>query len=410
MCRLFCLILILLSSNALKSQNLVPNAGFESFTNCPDGSCQWNYLDSWDNVNGSLACNQSAGSPDFFHTCGDGFFELPLTLNGNVNALGGDGIVGLSTYVSFAGNFREYLSVELTQALTIGKTYNVRVPFTNGTSDPGASYGGFGTEFGVHFSTGALTQTGSDPILITPTFETTGAVFNTAWQTLLFSFEATTAATHLTIGNFRNDANSTYQQFATPSSAMFSYAYYFFDDIEVEEATILSANFSSFEARSTEGKIAISWNVEQIQEGTFLIEKSVGSTTFNSIAKIDVNQSRESYHYHDLEPRQGINYYRIKYLDIDGESTYSPIISATYASEKYWDIVQNPSTLSVSILSEETVPWEVNLFNSSGQAVWHASLRNKKELQLPTTPFPKGIYVLKIRSNQQMTYKKILIQ
>ncbi|MEL6594205.1 MAG: hypothetical protein AAFQ68_29145, partial [Bacteroidota bacterium] len=105
-----------------QGQNLVPNPGFESFTTCPGTSCEWFLVSDWDNVNGLFVCNVTAGSPDYFNTCGTGFFGTPNTLNGEVSPLAGDGIMGLATWVGFSSDFREYLQVQLSNPLVAGNT------------------------------------------------------------------------------------------------------------------------------------------------------------------------------------------------------------------------------------------------------------------------------------------------
>ncbi|NJK83400.1 MAG: hypothetical protein HC912_05860 [Saprospiraceae bacterium] len=221
-----CFSFILSFFSSIEAQNLVPNSGFENFANCPTGSCQWFEVNGWNNVNGSTGCTSSVGSPDFFHTCGSSFFTFPITLNGRVNPFAGNAVMGLATWLGSFSDFREYLSIPLTSPLQTGNLYMLNFAYTNGEFDPAASYGGNGTELGVHFSVNPLSQAGSNPIILTPTYETTTPLFSTTWQTVSFMFVATDNHTHITIGNFRNDANTAVQEFATPSNSTFPYAYY----------------------------------------------------------------------------------------------------------------------------------------------------------------------------------------
>lgn len=236
-----CLIIYMLIRMSVLSQNLVPNPGFESNTGCPGTSCQFDLVTSWFVPNNGTGCgNGTLGSPDYFNTCGSGFFAPPNTLNGNVNPNSGNGMAGIATYVSFATNFREYISVQLDSALASGKTYQVTLAFTNGTFAQGLSYGGLGTQLGVHLSSGPLVQNGRSSIILTPTFESNGPLFSSTWQTIQFTVTPPISLDHLTIGNFRNDRNTTTQLLGTPSSASFPYAFYFMDNVVVEEMPPLS--------------------------------------------------------------------------------------------------------------------------------------------------------------------------
>ncbi len=264
-----------------QAQNLIPNPGFESFSSCPSNSCQWNLATSWNNVNGLNTCNSSTGSPDYFNVCGTNFFGTPLTLNGRVTPLGGSGMMGLSTWLSFSSNFREYLSIALSSPLQTGNAYTLTFNYTNGESDPAVAYGGASTRLGAHFSVGALAQTGAQPILLTPTYETPGTIFNTGWQTVTFFFIAADNYTHLTFGNFRNDASTTVVQVAPPSSPGFSYAYYYFDDLILAEEIVLPVSLLNFQGKKS-GK-AFSFFGKQrnspVHRASRWSDRSMGSTS-----------------------------------------------------------------------------------------------------------------------------------
>ncbi len=399
------LLFLLLTVTSLHAQNLVPNPGFEIFTNCPDASCQWDFVDSWSNVNNITGCgNGVVGNPDFYHTCGNGFFELPNTLNGNVSALAGDGILGITSLVSFSADFREYISVELTQPLTIGETYIVNVPFTNGTFATGLSYGGGGTQLGIHFSTGALAQTGKEPIILTPTYETPSPIFNTSWQTITFSFEATEAATHMTIGNFRNDANTNYQQFETPTGS--GYAYYFLDEIEVIEATILPVSFSQVQASLNGKSVLLNWALGSTSsQADFVIERLEGDANFISLGAISSNSQKASFI--DKRPKAGRNFYRIGYIQTDGEIVYSQIISAFYQPEVLWEVEQTGKTLTVIPMNSSSYS-RIKLISLEGRLIHEHTQENRNPLKIDISHLPMGIYFLRLQSDNAYLVKKIV--
>jgi hypothetical protein len=225
----------------LWSQNLVPNPSFENNTGCPTTPCQWNLATDWTNISGRIGCGTSnSGTPDYFNTCGTGNLAPPATTYGQLAPRTGNAMMGLSTYRPFSPNFREYLSVQLDSALQPGIPYEVSFAYANGTPAVGASTGGIGTEIGVNLSNGPLFQQGRTPIIINPTFETNGTVYSAGWQVISFIYTPPTPVDHITIGNFRNDANTTAVQYVTPT--FFTFSYYFFDDIKVERASLLEAS------------------------------------------------------------------------------------------------------------------------------------------------------------------------
>jgi OOP family OmpA-OmpF porin len=235
------LLFALLLPYSLWSQNLVPNASFENNTGCPTQACQWNLATDWTNISGRIGCGTSnSGTPDYFNTCGTGNFSPPVTRYAQLSPRTGNAMMGLSTFRPFSPNFREYLSVQLDSVLQPGIPYEVSFAYANGLPGFGSVLGGIGTEFGLHFSNGPLTQAGRTPIILTPSYETNGTVYSTGWQVINFIYTPVAPVDYLTIGNFRDDANTTAVIYELPT--FFSFSYYFFDDISVEKASILDAS------------------------------------------------------------------------------------------------------------------------------------------------------------------------
>ncbi|MEO1218823.1 MAG: T9SS type A sorting domain-containing protein [Bacteroidota bacterium] len=395
------------------SQNLVPNPGFETFTSCPSTSCQWFLVSDWDNINGFQGCNNgNSGSPDYFNTCGTGFFGTPNTLNGEVSPFAGNGIMGLSTWLGFSNNFREYLQVELNSPLVIGNTYALTFSFTNGDFDPILGYGGYGTEFGVHFSVGSLTQqNGTDPIILTPTYETSGAVFDIAWQTVSFTFVATDNATHLSIGNFRNDANSTIQQFATSSSAS-GYAYYYFDEISVIEQNPLSVNLLSLEGIARPGEGILTWTVAEYQEkARFLIERSGNARVFYTLGEIQSSTGEQkTYTFRDSTIQQQQYYYRIRYESEDGSSEISRILQLAWerAPEFEWYYDEGKRKLTLLHSPNTKLNTLIRIYDMSGKVVFYSQIVSGSFL-VPTR-LGSGLYLLELVQKGQSSRQKLWLR
>lgn len=240
-------------------QNLVPNPGFENRTGCPTASCQWNLATDWTNISGRIGCGTAnAGTPDYFNTCGTGNLRPPATRYGVLAPRTGAAMMGISTLRPFSVNFREYLSVQLDSTLQAGIPYEVSFAYANGATGSGST-GGTGTELALHFSNGPLTQVGRNPIILTPSFETNGTVYSTDWSVITFTYTPTAAVNHLTIGNFRNDANTTSFQYVPPSFTGISFAYYFIDDVSVTRTRPLDAGITEpltdIQSSNTEDRI-----------------------------------------------------------------------------------------------------------------------------------------------------------
>jgi PKD repeat protein len=219
----------------LQGQNIVPNPGFEIYSALPTSVAQLNLCIGWNSCYGG-------GSPDYFHYNGTGLVKLPNCFIGTVNAHSDSAIVGAALWYYSPASYREYIATKLAAPMVIGQTYNVSFYITNGVTS--GTYGGGGIDqVSVLFSMDSLFQPGTGPINRTPQY-TNGTVFYShTWQLMSFNYVADSAYQYITIGNFKNDAGTIYQQFDTCTAYG---AYYFFDDINVHPASNLPvANFIS---------------------------------------------------------------------------------------------------------------------------------------------------------------------
>lgn len=112
--------LLLALLTPVAAQNLVPNPGFEAYSQCPPYPGQIHLAEEWDSPNNNTT--------DYFHRCApteDGA-SVPANLLGTQSPYAGHGYAGIRTWIPvIPGNpeYREYLSVQLTQPLAAGATY-----------------------------------------------------------------------------------------------------------------------------------------------------------------------------------------------------------------------------------------------------------------------------------------------
>ncbi|MEO9894500.1 OmpA family protein [Aurantibacter sp.] len=108
-------IFCLFKSASIIGQNLVKNASFESYDNCPSklGNLKHD-LQDWS--------APTLGSTDYFNSCSTAM-GTPENFNGSQPSNFGKGYAGLYLYAP--DDYREYLQVELMQPLIKGKNYRV---------------------------------------------------------------------------------------------------------------------------------------------------------------------------------------------------------------------------------------------------------------------------------------------
>jgi hypothetical protein len=97
-------------------------------------------------------------------------------------------------------------------------------------------------------------------------------------------------------------------------------------------ATVLPISIEYFKGVQADNKHLLSWKANCSSASvTFEIQRSTDGQNFTSINSITASQARcsQPFDFTDDRPANGINYYRIKIIDVDGKSNYSNVISLT---------------------------------------------------------------------------------
>lgn len=206
-------------------QELVPNGSFEDFTSCPDFASQLGKAAPW--------FNATAGTPELYHACaGSGAFAgVPANFSGGFQwPRTGQGFAGLYSFMAGLPNQREYIAVPLLEPLEAGRCYRFTM-HVNRPNDFELACDGIGARFSI----GPITSDSATVLpypahvehlpgqLITDTL---------GWTAVTGTYTAIGGEDHLTIGNFRSDAQ-TLTMPLIPGAWYQNQAYYLVDDVSV---------------------------------------------------------------------------------------------------------------------------------------------------------------------------------
>lgn len=144
----------------------------------------------------------------------------------------------------------------------------------------------------------------------------------------------------------------------------------------------------------------------------FGVERSQDAANWENIGKVIGNGNSNqpiSYNFTDSKPFGGINYYRLKQVDFDASSTYTPIISVTFNSVPEGDenisIYPNPTKNDVWVSTDKelTKPVTIDVYNSIGEKV-SSLLMTEKVQKIDFNNLQPGCYFIRINNK---TYKSI---
>ena len=162
----------------------------------------------------------------------------------------------------------------------------------------------------------------------------------------------------------------------------------------------LPVSLMNFSAKKNNGSIDINWTTDNESGMSYYeVQRSSDGRNFSSLQSVQSRNSvsRMNYSTSDNKPLNGISYYRLKMVEIDGSATYSKIATVQFATGNlvtiYPTLWKKGTVLNISNPNNEKLT--AHFFNSAGQQIGISTTINSA---LPTSMLntQKGIIYYKI--------------
>jgi hypothetical protein len=201
--KLFLTIVFIVFIKITYSQSLIPNGSFELYSSCPTNYSQIDSALFWINPSTNLP---NTGSPDYYNQCGSLLVHVPNYVLGFQNAKTGVAYAGIYLWAS-NDSVREYIEVPLNKNLIANECYyfEMFVNLTNictHTTD----------DIGVYFSDSLVFNINNYyPLPFVPQIQNIpGNYLDTVnWLKIDGYYNASGGESHIIIGNFNSDLNTT---------------------------------------------------------------------------------------------------------------------------------------------------------------------------------------------------------
>ncbi len=173
----------------------------------------------------------------------------------------------------------------------------------------------------------------------------------------------------------------------------------------------LPVQLVSFTAKHGHDGIMLEWRTAS-EDGNdyFGLERSNDGVYFETIGIVPghgTTGETHDYAFMDENPLPGLNYYRLRQNDFNGDFTYSPIVFANIASPavQVQGVYPNPasSELTLQINSQSAVPVILELIDYSGKIVYSRSISIEtgiNTINLSIDQYPPGLYLLQLRDGE----------
>lgn len=166
--------------------------------------------------------------------------------------------------------------------------------------------------------------------------------------------------------------------------------------IQFDKQVPLPVKLLYFNVKAEGSKAHLSWRTATEQNSDrFDIERSIDGLNFEKIGWVKAagnSTSHIDYNYFDFSPKKGINYYRLKEVDIDNSSQLSEIKTAQFGNVVLFALYNNPTNGSDLKLTINILPSVLSVFDASGRKVKEMNITTSSN-SLSVSGLASGTYL-----------------
>ncbi|WP_324671545.1 T9SS type A sorting domain-containing protein [Hymenobacter sp. GOD-10R] len=180
----------------------------------------------------------------------------------------------------------------------------------------------------------------------------------------------------------------------------------------------LPVELTSFDAKLSKGSVLLTWTTASEKNNEkFVVERSANGESFEAITEVaghGTSSSSYSYKTTDVAPLAGTSYYRLRQVDFDGATAYSPVLTIQNAAANQTNklgVYPNPATdyITLDLPKGVSETYEVRISTVSGKLVRRLDLSGSNP-QLDLHALPAGTYLLQVRSANTQTVRRLIKQ
>lgn len=167
----------------------------------------------------------------------------------------------------------------------------------------------------------------------------------------------------------------------------------------------------------------IQWQtIQEHQVASFEIERSFDGKSFEYIGSVKANgesNKPSDYTFNDNHAEvtySGIYFYRVKEVDLDGNSNYSPVVKImSERNADAFDVLVSPnpgasSQMKIAVNQSDAVEYTLTLMSVSGDIIWYKNAQLDKNGKSLLPNVTAGTYFLKVMSGNKVATKKIVVR
>ncbi len=187
-------------------------------------------------------------------------------------------------------------------------------------------------------------------------------------------------------------------------------------------ALSVPVQFSELYGSQQNNEVKLEWETAiEVGNEKFIVERAYADSGFQPIGELKGagNSIRNlTYDFMDLNPKSGINAYRIKQVDFNGTSDYSETVRVIYFSAKDIQLAPNPASISqdnpmLYIHSDHSNTVSVGIYNVIGKLMSDQTYtvnEGQNRFAIRSQDLHEGLYLIKINMGDYSSTQKLYLE
>lgn len=176
----------------------------------------------------------------------------------------------------------------------------------------------------------------------------------------------------------------------------------------------------SFTGVALGNKTKLQWKTASEKNNKlFVIDRSVDGLEFTTVGSVEGagnSTSQKEYELIDSQPNYGINYYRLKQVDVDGTFKFFPLIDVNIDEEISFTLYPNPVgsdellTISFDKISQSKLT--VNITDLTGKMFMSKEfyVGDSQHIKIKDLQLESGMYLVNVQSGYNSLIKKLIVK
>lgn len=188
-----------------------------------------------------------------------------------------------------------------------------------------------------------------------------------------------------------------------------------FSSWTLADPTILPVELLAFNASLVNrNSVRLDWFVaNEVNFSHYEIEKSYDLVSFNKMGDNVSATGQANYLAWDYEPKVGVNYYRLKMVDLDGSYKYSEIRTVIIDPTQEVSLLVYPNpfndNLQISLTGADHLPCDIYITDAIGKLVYSQHIDDwKGNTSIDLSKLSSGVYYLKLQAGDKSIGTKLI--